>query len=293
MLRCAGPGWPGNVCRGHARCDDAPPFGAWPGAALLRCWRAGPSCQGSLPPANTGTQIGGKQLSCLACLLPAALWTRAPASPRWTTYGLARHVATLLQHAFFTTQSATPAFPAARNARGFLGVSDGGAGLLAGRAVGCRCDCRLATRGGCCRPVVQGTFLRRGHDAVIAGIEARIAKWTLMPVGNGEGLQVLVRRPPLCRKFRCGWADVGQTLNPNKEASNLAAPPGAPPHAAWKRCRRLAAARAAGSAGSGRVAAGLLAAGLKGQPAALLAAPGCPQICTPASLCQRANQVVS
>ena len=40
---------------------------------------------------------------------------------------------------------------------------------------------------------VQGTFLRRGHDAVVSDIEARIAKWTLMPVGNGEGLQVLVR----------------------------------------------------------------------------------------------------
>ncbi|KAL4432155.1 hypothetical protein ABPG77_005917 [Micractinium sp. CCAP 211/92] len=37
----------------------------------------------------------------------------------------------------------------------------------------------------------KGTFLQRGHDSVIADIEARIAKWTLMPVGNGEGLQVL------------------------------------------------------------------------------------------------------
>ena len=40
--------------------------------------------------------------------------------------------------------------------------------------------------------MVQGMFLRRGHDPIIADIEARIAKWTLMPVGNGEGLQVLV-----------------------------------------------------------------------------------------------------
>ncbi|PSC75580.1 putative prolyl 4-hydroxylase 4 [Micractinium conductrix] len=37
----------------------------------------------------------------------------------------------------------------------------------------------------------KGMFLRRGHDPIIADIEARIAKWTLMPVGNGEGLQVL------------------------------------------------------------------------------------------------------
>ena len=39
----------------------------------------------------------------------------------------------------------------------------------------------------------QGMFLERGQDPIIAGIEARIAKWTLMPAGNGEGLQVLVR----------------------------------------------------------------------------------------------------
>lgn len=36
----------------------------------------------------------------------------------------------------------------------------------------------------------QGTFLERGQDNVIAGIEERIARWTLLPVGNGEGLQV-------------------------------------------------------------------------------------------------------
>lgn len=40
---------------------------------------------------------------------------------------------------------------------------------------------------------MQGMFLERGHDPVVADIEARIAKWTLMPMGNGEGLQVLVR----------------------------------------------------------------------------------------------------
>eukprot|EP00887_Chlorella_sp_A99_P000185 scaffold13.g185.t1 len=37
----------------------------------------------------------------------------------------------------------------------------------------------------------KGTFLSRGHDPVISDIEQRIAKWSLMPVGNGEGLQVL------------------------------------------------------------------------------------------------------
>lgn len=36
----------------------------------------------------------------------------------------------------------------------------------------------------------QGTFLERGQDDVIASIEERIARWTLLPVGNGEGLQV-------------------------------------------------------------------------------------------------------
>ena len=36
-----------------------------------------------------------------------------------------------------------------------------------------------------------GTFLDRAQDPVIEGVEQRIAKWSLMPVGNGEGLQVL------------------------------------------------------------------------------------------------------
>lgn len=30
-----------------------------------------------------------------------------------------------------------------------------------------------------------------GEDSVISAIEERIARWTLLPVGNGEGLQVL------------------------------------------------------------------------------------------------------
>lgn len=37
----------------------------------------------------------------------------------------------------------------------------------------------------------HGMFLERGHDPIVADIERRIARWTLLPVGNGEGLQVL------------------------------------------------------------------------------------------------------
>ena len=37
----------------------------------------------------------------------------------------------------------------------------------------------------------QGTFLERGQDEVVGAVEERIARWTLLPVGNGEGLQVL------------------------------------------------------------------------------------------------------
>eukprot|EP00884_Botryococcus_braunii_P009280 jgi/Botrbrau1/18353/Bobra.0179s0078.1 len=37
----------------------------------------------------------------------------------------------------------------------------------------------------------RGTFLSRGQDKVVKDIEERIARWTLLPVGNGEGLQVL------------------------------------------------------------------------------------------------------
>lgn len=36
-----------------------------------------------------------------------------------------------------------------------------------------------------------GVFLDRSEDEVLKRIEERIAAWTLMPVGNGEGLQVL------------------------------------------------------------------------------------------------------
>ena len=37
----------------------------------------------------------------------------------------------------------------------------------------------------------SGTFLRRLQDDVIAGIESRIAKWSMIPVEHGEGLQLL------------------------------------------------------------------------------------------------------
>lgn len=37
----------------------------------------------------------------------------------------------------------------------------------------------------------NGMFLRRGQDDVVKEIERRIARWTLLPVGNGEGLQIL------------------------------------------------------------------------------------------------------
>lgn len=37
----------------------------------------------------------------------------------------------------------------------------------------------------------SGAFLDRAEDSIIAGIEKRIARWTLLPVGNGEPMQVL------------------------------------------------------------------------------------------------------
>lgn len=35
------------------------------------------------------------------------------------------------------------------------------------------------------------SHVRRGHDAVVAGIEARIAEWTRLPPDHGEPIQVL------------------------------------------------------------------------------------------------------
>lgn len=63
--------------------------------------------------------------------------------------------------------------------------------------------------------LLQGTFLNRGHDSVIADIEARIAKWTLMPAGNGEGLQVLVS---------VGW--VGQPAGAGEQTNGKELPGG-------------------------------------------------------------------
>ena len=40
----------------------------------------------------------------------------------------------------------------------------------------------------------QGAFLDRGQDIVVKRIEQKIADWTMVPVENGEGLQVLFLR---------------------------------------------------------------------------------------------------
>jgi prolyl 4-hydroxylase len=37
----------------------------------------------------------------------------------------------------------------------------------------------------------NGMFLQRDHDHVVSEIERRIARWTLLPAENGEGLQIL------------------------------------------------------------------------------------------------------
>jgi len=49
----------------------------------------------------------------------------------------------------------------------------------------------------------SGVFLRRGQDEVIRGIEERVAAWTLLPVTNGEGLQVL--RYNKDQKYEAHW----------------------------------------------------------------------------------------
>lgn len=36
----------------------------------------------------------------------------------------------------------------------------------------------------------QGAFLDRGQDIVVKRIEKKIAAWTMVPMENGEGLQV-------------------------------------------------------------------------------------------------------
>jgi prolyl 4-hydroxylase len=37
----------------------------------------------------------------------------------------------------------------------------------------------------------SGMFFSRGQNPLVARIEARIAAWTMLPVKNGEGVQVL------------------------------------------------------------------------------------------------------
>lgn len=37
----------------------------------------------------------------------------------------------------------------------------------------------------------KGTFLHRGHDDVVEDIERRIAEFAMVPVENGEGIQIL------------------------------------------------------------------------------------------------------
>lgn len=49
----------------------------------------------------------------------------------------------------------------------------------------------------------NGMFLRRGQDAVVSAVEDRIARWTLMPEGHGEGLQVLRYGPS--QEYREHW----------------------------------------------------------------------------------------
>ncbi|WIA30952.1 hypothetical protein OEZ86_001000 [Tetradesmus obliquus] len=49
----------------------------------------------------------------------------------------------------------------------------------------------------------SGVFLERGQDDVVKAIEQRIAAWTLLPVGNGEGLQVL--RYHKSQKYDAHW----------------------------------------------------------------------------------------
>ena len=49
----------------------------------------------------------------------------------------------------------------------------------------------------------SGVFLNRGQDKIVSTIEERIAAWTLMPVGNGEGLQVL--KYDASQKYDAHW----------------------------------------------------------------------------------------
>jgi hypothetical protein len=69
----------------------------------------------------------------------------------------------------------------------------------------------------------KGMFLERGHDDVVAAIEERIARWTLLPAGNGEGLQVLVRgRQRLAQQGRLGGGAGSSSTVPTPSALRAA-----------------------------------------------------------------------
>ncbi|KAL4857404.1 putative prolyl 4-hydroxylase 4 [Chlorella vulgaris] len=64
----------------------------------------------------------------------------------------------------------------------------------------------------------QGTFLDRGQDETISTIEERIARWTLLPAGNGEGLQVLHYEPG--EKYDAHWDYFFDKVNGESNGGN-------------------------------------------------------------------------
>ncbi len=51
----------------------------------------------------------------------------------------------------------------------------------------------------------SGMFYNRGQTELIRRIEDRIARWTMLPAGNGEGMQVLrYEVGGRCGVVRCG-----------------------------------------------------------------------------------------
>jgi hypothetical protein len=53
----------------------------------------------------------------------------------------------------------------------------------------CCCGCAGEVKTDPIRTSSQ-TFLRRGHDKVTQGVEERLARWAMIPVENGEDMQV-------------------------------------------------------------------------------------------------------
>jgi len=54
----------------------------------------------------------------------------------------------------------------------------------------------------------DGMFFDRAEDALIERIENKLSEWTLIPAGNGEGLQLLRYRPGQeyqVRRMKCRW----------------------------------------------------------------------------------------